>query len=60
MPSSSAALAMYFRTAESGARSIGRHPSTSFLSVSAPALSSATAVSPVDLLVSLIIFRWRG
>ena len=35
-----------YLTLVSGARSIARYPSTSFLSVSAPAASSATAVSP--------------
>lgn len=38
---------MNFLTCESGAKSKASMPSSSFLSVSAPAFRSATAVSPV-------------
>lgn len=47
MPSRSHVCRMNFLTCESGAKSRASIPSTSFLSVSAPAFRSATAVSPV-------------
>jgi hypothetical protein len=47
MPSRSHVCRMNFLTCESGPKSRASIPSTSFLSVSAPAFRSATAVSPV-------------
>ena len=48
IPSRSADCNIYFLTEESGASSRASFPSTSFLSASAPAFKSATAVSPTS------------